>query len=247
MNPWRSCILTYHSLDSSGSVISMNPALFRAQMSWLAETRTPVVELSEVQRIPGSVALTFDDGFSNFFDHALPVLQKYGFPATVFVVGGYCGGRNNWPSQPAHPPLPLLDLMGWTQIEKLAKAGVRVGSHTVNHPRLNELCSDDVESELSASRSLLEHRIGKPVSAFSYPYGSCSPSVQSAVERHYTLACGVNLDFVSQGSDPFLLPRIDTYYLRNLGWFRKLGTTQFANYIAVRRALRTIRRAAVSA
>src|SRR5580700_4908300 len=106
----RSAILTYHSLDDSGSVISTPPVVFRRQMEFLAQSGIPVVPLDQAVARPGSVALSFDDGFGNLADHALPVLEQYHLPATIFVVSRYCGKMNNWPSQPAGgvPQLPLL-------------------------------------------------------------------------------------------------------------------------------------------
>src|ERR1700722_15438811 len=102
----RSTILTYHSLDDSGSVISTHPEIFRRQMDFLAASGVPVVPLAETLERAGSGAKTFDDGFRNLLDHAVPVLEQYHFPATIFVVGNYCGGHNDWPSQPkdAVPP-----------------------------------------------------------------------------------------------------------------------------------------------
>src|SRR6202043_11676 len=99
MTSGESAILTYHSLDDSGSVISVPPALFRRQMDFLAASGIPVVPLNEVMKRPGSVAITFDDGFRNFADHAVPVLERHRLPATVFVVSRYCGLTNDWPSQ----------------------------------------------------------------------------------------------------------------------------------------------------
>src|SRR5690348_2083040 len=107
-HPARSAVLTYHSLDNSRSVISLPPAVFRDQMEALAGSGTPVVPLSEIHNRPGAVSITFDDGFANIADHALPILQRFSFPATVFVVGGHCGGYNDWPSQP--PGIPRLPL-----------------------------------------------------------------------------------------------------------------------------------------
>ncbi len=132
----RSCILTYHSLDTSGSILSISPDLFQTQMAWLARSGMPVVSLAEVQATPHAVALTFDDGFRNFFEHALPVLERYRFPATVFVVSGFCGGRNDWPTQPRNAGIPILELMDWSEVQQAAQAGISIGCHTVNHPRL---------------------------------------------------------------------------------------------------------------
>src|SRR5215472_13250041 len=110
-----SWILTYHSLDTSGSVISLDPKLFRDQMEWLRGTGIEVVPLERVKERPGAVAITFDDGFRNFYEDAFPVLQDHRFPATVFIVTDFCGRQNNWPSQPASPPVPRLPLMNWSE------------------------------------------------------------------------------------------------------------------------------------
>ena len=125
-----SCILTYHSLDTSGSVISIPPKLFRQQMEWLAAARVAVVPLGRVRETAGAVAITFDDGFHNFFEHAAPVLQEFGFPATVFVVSDFCGGANDWPTQPRTPAVPKLELMPWSELRQIAKAGISIGCHT---------------------------------------------------------------------------------------------------------------------
>src|SRR5205823_8602266 len=69
-----SAILMYHSLDSSGHRFSTDPDAFRAQIEALSEARVPIVPLDAIQTTPGAVALTFDDGYRNFVEHALPLL-----------------------------------------------------------------------------------------------------------------------------------------------------------------------------
>src|ERR1051325_6424882 len=94
-------ILTYHSLDTSGSVVSVTPDLFPTQMSRLAEIGWCGISLLEAIEHKtahgtwpgGSVVLTFDDAFANVVEHAVPVLKRLGFKATVFVVTGYVGRR----------------------------------------------------------------------------------------------------------------------------------------------------------
>jgi peptidoglycan/xylan/chitin deacetylase (PgdA/CDA1 family) len=237
----RSSILTYHSLDTANSVISIAPLMFRAQMARLAEMKIPVAPLSAIRTARGAIALTFDDGFRNFFEHAFPVLQEFHFPATVFAVSGYCSQRNTWPSQPLRPFVPKLDLMSWSELEQISKAGICVGSHTVTHPRMSRLAEADIENELRVSRAELEDRIGKAVDVFAYPYGDSTPSVRRAVARHFRLACGTRLDFVSPDSDSMELPRIDAYYLQNRWCFQTLGTKYGTAYIAARRSLREAR------
>jgi len=247
MTAGRSSILTYHSLDTANTVISVAPQLFRAQMAYLAEMDIPVVPLAAIRQTEGAVALTFDDGFRNFFEHAFPVLQEYNFPATVFAVSGYCGRQNSWPSQPQRPFVPKLDLMSWTELEQISKAGISVGSHTVTHPKMSQLTEAEVENELRISRLDLENRTGRAVDVFAYPYGDSTPSVRRAVTRHFRLACGTQLDFVSSASDSFELPRIDVYYLHNRFCFQALGTRYGSAYIAARSSLRSLRQSWVGA
>jgi peptidoglycan/xylan/chitin deacetylase (PgdA/CDA1 family) len=237
----RSCILTYHSLDTSGSVISTDPRMFRQQMDWLAETGTTVVPLEQIQHSPGAVALTFDDGFQNFYEHAFPVLREHGFPATVFVVTGFCGSTNSWPSQPASPPVPRLPLMGWSQLREIASSKVNLGSHTCTHPHLPQVSASEVEEELRSSRASLEDRVGQPVASFAYPYGASNPHLRASVSRHYRLACGTKLAYLSQESDATELPRLDTYYLQKRMWFQSLSRQYGVAYIAMRRSLRDVR------
>lgn len=238
----RSCILTYHSLDTTGSVISIPPGVFREQMAWLAESGIPVVSLDRVREVRSSVALTFDDGFRNFFDDAMPVLERHRFPATVFAVSHFCGGRNDWPSQPRHTGIPILELLRWQELEQVARAGIGIGCHTATHPRLGSLSDEQLEQELSVSRATIEQRTGAAIDTFAYPYGDTDPRVCQAVSRHFRVACGTRLRFVSPNSELWDLPRIDTYYLRSRVWFRGLTKSYGPAYLMLRHLLRSVRR-----
>src|SRR6266480_6947225 len=110
-------ILTYHSLDDSGSVTSVPPRFFREHMNSLAQRGFAGISLSELidawdgvgNLPPRPVVLTFDDGFANLLEHAAPLLSELRFRATIFVVSGRCGQTNDWPNQAADiPRLPLL-------------------------------------------------------------------------------------------------------------------------------------------
>ena len=241
MNSGRSCILTYHSVDVSGSVISISPQVFRRQMDYLSRSSARIVALNEIQASPGAVSLTFDDGFRNFMEFALPVLREYRFPATVFAITGYCGSTNTWPSQPARPPIPRLDLMSWSELEEASKAGVCIGAHTVTHPFLSRLSDPQIEDELSRSRASIEDRIGRPVTAFAYPYGDTSTRVKDAVGRHFSLACGTKLGFSATDSDRLELPRLDVFYLQSQFCFEAVQRRSGAAYVAARGALRELR------
>jgi peptidoglycan/xylan/chitin deacetylase (PgdA/CDA1 family) len=215
--------------------------VFRAQMAFLAETRVPIVPLAEVRNTPGAVAITFDDGFRNFFKHALPVLQQYRFPATAFVVSNYCGGRNDWPTQPRSSGLPCAELMSWSEVEEISRAGIEIGSHTATHPRMGALTPAEIEEELSASRQAIEQRTGKPVRTLAYPYGESTPLVRAAVRHHFSWACGTRLAYLSPDSDNADLPRLDAYYLQNQFWFEALHSLRGRAYLGLRALLRELR------
>jgi peptidoglycan/xylan/chitin deacetylase (PgdA/CDA1 family) len=239
MGSARSAILTFHSLDNSGSVLSTPPARFRDQMRWLMDSGIRVAPLAEMPNISGTIALTFDDGFRNFHQHALAILEKYRLPATVFIVTGYCGRRNRWPGQ--NPASPELELMSWTELRELDAQGIELGAHTVNHPNLTRMTEKQVASELRDCKSAIEDQIGKLVRSFAYPYGAHNPAVRQLVRQQFEIACGTTLRFAGLESDPLDLPRIDAYYVRRMGRFETLMTRQGERYIAMRRLLRRIR------
>ncbi len=237
----RSCILTYHSLDDSGSVISTPPAVFREQMEWLAAEGVPVVPLDRIRDTPGAIAITFDDGFRNFFHQALPILVEHRFPATVFVVGGFCGGWNDWPSQPTDHLIPKLELMSWQEVEQSSRVGMSIGCHTATHPFLSSLSATDLDDELHRSQSEIEQRIGRAVDTFAYPYGDAPPHVRKAASGYFRFAVTTRLDFLKPGSDALDLPRLDAYYLRSRLWFRGLYNGYGTAYLSLRRGLRVVR------
>jgi peptidoglycan/xylan/chitin deacetylase (PgdA/CDA1 family) len=240
MTGGQSAILAYHSLDDSGSVISTPPALFKRQMEFLAQSGIPVKPLDEAMRQPGSLAITFDDGFGNLLDHAVPLLERLKLPATIFIVGAYCGGRNNWPSQPSHG-IPDLPLLSWKNLEGLPGM-VSLGAHTMTHPDLSRLPPEKYKWELSECQTQIEQRLGRAARWLAYPYGASSPEVRSAAREHFDLAVGTSMDFLRDRDDPLDLPRIDTYYLRD--WFplERLCTLQGNLYVHLRGLLRKARK-----
>ena len=239
MSGGRSVILTYHSLDDSESVISIPPSLFRRQMEFLAASGIPVVPLDQALHRPGSIAITFDDGFCNLLDHAVPVLERLRLPATIFVVSEYCGRNNNWPSQ-LHG-VPDLPLLSWDKLSALPPL-ISLGAHTMTHPDLRRLSAEECERELCECQGQIEQHLGRPVRCLAYPYGASSPQVRSLADRHFELAVGTSLRFLSTRSSRLDLPRIDAYYLR--GWFslERLFTESGSLYIGFRSLLRDVRR-----
>jgi peptidoglycan/xylan/chitin deacetylase (PgdA/CDA1 family) len=238
-------VLTYHSLDRSGSVISIAPEQFRAQMEFLAARRIPVVPLGDIRNTPGGVALTFDDGFDNFYTEAFPVLQALHFPATVFAVSNYCGLPNRWPSQP-DIGIPPLNLMSRERLAEIGCHGISVAAHTATHPRLSTLPVSQVRDELKRSKAMIEDCTGRPADALAYPYGDSNAAVRRIAAEFFRTAYGTTPEFLSDTSHPMNLPRVDMYYLRNPLWFESVGRIRGRAYIALRRSLRAVRHGVMS-
>jgi peptidoglycan/xylan/chitin deacetylase (PgdA/CDA1 family) len=243
----RIAILTYHSLDDSGSVISVSPRVFAEHMRILHELNVKVISLSEVYNLQGTttpgehcVILTFDDGFQNVYEHGLPILQRYGFPATVFLVTDYCGKLNSWPSQPAaitHQPL-----LRWKEIKEMNAAGLSFGSHTRTHPDLRTVTPEVAENEIVTSKKAIEDVLGRPVDTFAYPYGAYNDTILQLVQTHFPLACSTRLGFVGPAIHHAALERLDMYYLRRPALFHRLFSWELNAYLHCRRTIRDLRK-----
>ncbi len=232
----ESFILTYHSLDESGSVISVAPQLFRRQMAALNSSGRKVVPLELIAATPNAAAITFDDGYVNFFKHALPVLDDFGFPSTVFAVTRLCGQQSAWAG--SGPGRPLMD---WSQLRQLWSHRVSVGAHTATHADLRNLTPDAVAAELDESRCEIEQRTGRKVRTFAYPYGAADAQARRMAGERFDWCCSVELDFVREDADPAFLPRLDMYYFQAGDHFANLIAGEARQYVALRRSLRRIR------
>ena len=239
-------ILTYHSIDDSGSVVSMSPADFEDQMSCLANQGIRGISLREAVSYhdrtgfwPGSsVVLTFDDGFANFYDAGLPLLLRYGFNATVFVVTGYMGEFNVWERPPAG--LGRRRILSWPQAAELASLGFEIGSHTHTHPDLARLTTGEAEREIVYSREQIGDRLAGQVESFAYPYGSLGSSASEIVRREFRSACTTSLKRAN-GDQLHSLPRIDMCYIGSRYTLERLVSGRLDRYLAVRRLGRSVR------
>lgn len=239
-------ILTYHSISEGRSPLRIAPQLFAQQMEWLAANAkvvslgTLVEQLRSRSPLPArTVALTFDDGFADFYANAAPVLSKLRLPAIVFLPSRFVGGLNNWPGQPAWvQPEPL---MNWQQISELASEKIQMGSHSVSHPDLSALPAAEIEAEATVSQREIAQRTGQAAEFFCYPYGRWSPAARDVVSKCYRGACSTEAATLRPGCDPYSLPRVDAHYVRDLAVFRRMFTASFRAYIATRRLIRRLR------
>jgi len=236
-------ILTYHSVDASGSPISIDEAAFRRHAAFLASGNVQVVALEELLRLDArasAVAITFDDGFVNFGDTAWPLLRDRGIPVTLFVVSARAGGTNDWGGRAAAGILGL-PLLGWDRLARLAEDGVTLGAHSRTHPDLRDLDDRALADELDGSAVEVAARTGTRPATFAYPYGRLNPRVRAAAGRVYRLACTTELRSLAASDDPLQLPRLDAFYLRAPGHLEAWGTPAFTRRLRLRSLARTVR------
>ena len=233
-------ILAYHSLDSSGSVVSVTPQAFADQMATLADLGYRGITLRDAvahRQTHGcwpveSVVITFDDGFANVYERGLPVLSHHGFSATVFLVSAFVGRYNEWETPPAR--LGRCAVVSWCQARELANAGWELGGHTRTHPDLRTLGRDRVEQEIVEGKHEIEAQLDRPVETFAYPYGRVTADAASIVSREFRAACTTVL---RRASDEALhrLPRVDAYYIRSPRRLRKIVQGRLDGYLTLRR------------
>ena len=237
-------IFTYHSIDSSGSAISVAEPDFRRHIRWFASGGVRVVALEELVAADDTedvVALTFDDAFQSFATIAAPLLQEHGLPAALFVSTKRVGSTNAWdvPSQTKN--IPILPLLDWDGIAGVAERGVSVGSHARTHRRLTSLDSSSLADELEGSFDDLRRELGAAPTALAYPYGDALAREREAAAAIYKIALSTELRSIGENEELHMLPRIDAYYLRVPGRLESFGTPAFKRYLRIRSRGRRLR------
>jgi len=152
------------------------------------------------------IIITFDDGFQNIVEYAVPILQARGFTAVFYLVAGLVGKSSRWILPELGIECPLMD---WNAARQLERGRFQCGSHTMSHPRLATLDPASCSHELLKSRCLLEDRLGHEVRHLSYPFGSFNDRVRSMVaETGYRSACSTQKGISGPDDDCLALHRI---------------------------------------
>lgn len=220
-------ILAYHSVADNGAFFTVTPQTFEQHLKFLRTNKWNVVPLmtlvdlvTEQKPIPSkTVVVTFDDAYVDFLDSALPLLEKYQIPATVFVPTGLVGARMK--NREGYE-LAILD---WSKLQQLAAHPlITIGSHTKTHPVLTEVTDmEALHTELWESKKELEDKLGISCDFFAYPKGKNNATVQAEVEKVYTAAVGTRPGRVEKGkADVFSLCRQGVYRYTSLVKFKFL-------------------------
>jgi glycosyltransferase involved in cell wall biosynthesis/peptidoglycan/xylan/chitin deacetylase (PgdA/CDA1 family) len=248
-------VLAYHRVvERPEYEMDVPRAAFEAQMEWLARRGWRALLPSDLARClaqdepfpDASFLITFDDGHRDNLEVALPVLERHGYRACVFLATGFVGstrwsaaeraGRRRWHEQP--PPeweamaarglAPSethrrYQLLSWDECERLRRAGWEFGAHTLTHPYLSDLDEAQARREIEESKKQIESRLGVPVIAFCYPSGDYDLRVRSWVAE-----AGFRLAFVTPSHAALGAPHADPLQIERIGVFGSVDTGKFA-------------------
>jgi len=199
----RAVTLVYHSVDRVGEAkdtyrLNVTPERFEEHLKLISNFKD-------------SVEITFDDGFGNNYEYAFPLLKKYGFTATVFLITDFIDGKIE--SRKFCGKWLELRPLTWEEIRIMDGSGIRFGSHTKTHPVLAALSRDNIRQEFVDSKKRIEAELGHAIGSLAYPLGGRSSfnavveeiAAQSGYGRAYTNVMGVN---TGQDKDNYHVKRV---------------------------------------
>lgn len=211
-------ILLYHYVedvqdphDITRHRMNVSPPVFQEQLELLKNSNYTTVFIKDIPTIIENgrnicypaTALTFDDGYEDFYIYVYPLLKRYSIKATVYVIDEFIGKK---------------DFMTVEQLKEISASGlVEIGSHTLSHLNLLEVSSDEARRQITGSRNSLSQRLGISIETFSYPFGKYSQEHERIVqEAGYTVAVTVQDGSEYKQEDLFQLPRIRPHQITGL-------------------------------
>lgn len=224
-------ILVYHRivpmpLSKSEHGIWVKVENFERQMKLLASRGYSTISLDALlssfdkkSQLPEkSIILTFDDGYQDNYLYAFPILKKYNFTATIFLVSGCIGGTNEWDRTSQKGSIRLLFP---DEIKEMAEYGISFGAHTVTHPHLPPLNEKEAFQEIAKSKEEIEKILSQEVISFCYPYGEYNDNIKRMTkDAGYKCACACD---AKQADDLYELRRTQVFPKTDLlGFWKKI-------------------------
>lgn len=222
-------ILVYHQIDAAPPAgapyrsLYVAPSAFARQMAllrlmgWQGLSMTALEPYLRGEKDGKVVGITFDDGYVNNLDHALPALLRNGFSATCYFVSGLMGQTNRWDAEVGIAQVPL---MTGEQARAWAVGGQEGGAHTRHHVHLPRVDDAAAREEVAGSRADLEAELGTPVRHFCYPYGDYEPRhAQMAAEAGFASVTTTRRGRCHAGADWLALPRVPVLRSTTLAQF----------------------------
>jgi len=219
-------VLLYHDISSECSdLYSIDPQLFAVQMEWLYGNGYRAVSLKDVgdkeKIIPGkTVVITFDDGYASFMDYAFPLLEEYGFKATVNIIGEHVG---KYVKQCGTPPM-----LSWDEYRHLKRSGlVDLGCHSFHMHRMGailEASADALEKDLRLFQEEMKTEIGSAADILAWPYGVYD-------KKSVSVAGKTGFRYLLTSREGFFRPGGDLNEIPRLNMNNRLDLVSFRQYI----------------
>jgi peptidoglycan/xylan/chitin deacetylase (PgdA/CDA1 family) len=225
-------VLCYHRFGADKNKMVVSPENFARQMAYLAENNYRVIRMRDLleflqgqRALPKrSVVITMDDGYKSVYQHAYPVLQKYGFPATIFVYSEFEGAR---------------DALTWKEMQEMvASRLIDIQPHSKTHSNLGIAQPDEdnaayerrVQAEVAVPMQQIAKHLGIPVHTFAYPYGDTNKYViEQLKQRDYKMAVTVQAGSNAAFAFPYMLQRSMVFGDHDMDDFKK----QLESFVAV--------------
>lgn len=210
-------ILVYHKIDPrlEWGITRLSPSRFARQMEFLAQSGYQTISFRELFQKSFSnpnqkkIILTFDDAYQSIYQYAFPILKKYQFTASLFIISDFVGDYNQWDVHPGWRKFRHLD---WDEINVLNRAGWEIGSHSATHPDLRKCSDNRLQDELESSRFEIKKHTGQVSPIFAYPFGRYNDRIIEFVKKSdYQGACTMHYHSPGLTIDPFQLPRQGIY------------------------------------
>ena len=207
--------------------VNTSPDVFTKHLKYLRDHNYSVVNLTDIRKlfcsdsrsISRPVVITFDDGYQDFYIEAFPILQKYNFPATVFLPTGFIDNNGLKLKQREH--------LHWSEVRTLFRDGITFGSHTVTHPQLNTLKEDEIEHEIKRSKEMIEDKLGQSINTFSYPFkfpeanGRFVRLLRNLLQKYaYTHGVSTRIGTTAKNDDSYFMKRVPINSLDDLSFFK---------------------------
>ena len=204
-------VLLYHSISNDNSSMSLNINFFENQMKYLKNNGFQTVDFNEIDpnlKSKKQIIITFDDGYKDILNNALPILKKYNFKATSFFVTNLIGQNNSWDVK--KKSYIKKEIMNPSDILQWISSGMHIGSHSHNHVDLTKISEEKLLYELEFSKKFLEDKFDNKNNIFCYPYGKVNENVHYHTKKFYSKAVTTNRSRYSlKRHNTHLIPRID--------------------------------------
>lgn len=195
-------ILMYHHIDNQPGGLYIRTDIFENQMNYLVQKGYQTKTLSEIIQAvqskiplpPKSIAITFDDGYRDFYTQAYPILKSLNLKATVFVVTQLMDGQA---------------YLTWSQLSEMVGSGlITAGDHTLSHKNLPNATFDQTRDEIISAKNILEEKLGVKVNVFAYPYGGLTPEAEKILKEGNFVGAVLNRRGSVCAGNPYEIGRV---------------------------------------